>query len=297
MRRIYSSTWSTITSSLSWFILGSRILSTRSARHHPPSYAQPSIVGPNPACACPITECNRTGANRAPFTFTILRNYCVGRGIVDLYHSATTYVKTKFCCYSGTMDVDDQQQQQPRHVIKEARRLKTIDDFYPQAMGRSYLVVGASNSGKTSLVFQLLDSWRRDDPSINDRVLIFYSIYQPGFYRGLDARQGLDSLVSMSEEELRGRIVIIDDLQSQLRQHAELIERCYCVLSHHLPMTIVITIQNLIQMRLSNIVKNASYIAILRSRQSVQTLRHLQSALFPYNQKSLVEAQELCPYR
>jgi len=174
--------------------------------------------------------------------------------------------------------------------------VRQIEDFYPEARGRSFLVVGASGSGKSSLVFQMIASWRCQDPTINDRIIVLYTIYQP-FYDGLDARQGLDSLSTLDESQLRDKILIIDDLQSKLRDYADLIERIFSIYAHHLPMTIIVTIQNWIQLKLPNIVKNASYIAVLRSRQSAQTLRALQSALFPYCQRSLIEAQELNPYR
>lgn len=175
--------------------------------------------------------------------------------------------------------------------------IRQVEDFYPEARGRSFLIVGASGSGKSSLVFQMIDSWRRDDPSINDRIIVLYTVYQQRFYEGLDAREGIDSLATLDRGQLRNKILVLDDLQNNLREHADSIERIFSIYAHHLPMTIIVTIQNLIQLKLPNIVKNASYIAVLRSRQSAQTLRALQSSLFPYCQRSLIEAQELNPYR
>ena len=169
-----------------------------------------------------------------------------------------------------------------------------IDDFLPR-QGRTFLVVGASNSGKTSLVFDILDQWQRDDPTVNDRIIVYYDVYQDR-YNGLDARPGLETL-ECDPEEMRDKILVLDDLQYRLKDRAECLERIYTTMSHHYNITVFIILQNIIDFKMAGVTKNASYIIVLRSRQSIQFLRHLQLTLFPYAQKALVRAQQQNPYR
>jgi len=136
------------------------------------------------------------------------------------------------------------------------------------------------------------------------KVLIFYNIYQPIYdqllsitsNRGNRAVRGLP-INDISDADLIDAVVFVDDLTHTLdKTQQRWLEEVHCVKSHHLPVTLIVTYQNLNPKNatLTTIIRNVSHIVLFNSRQNFSILVTLQKTLYPQMAGLLIEVARIC---
>lgn len=165
----------------------------------------------------------------------------------------------------------------------------------------SCVLAGPSNSGKTTLLSNILREKRELFSTIPDKTRLYFSIYQP-VYTTLK-NQGLitDCVEGVPEEEdlvtfqksCSSSLVIFDDLAEQL---TTTISNLFVAGSHHYNTSVILLSQNLFQKnpiwRVCSL--NATYLILMKNPRDPSQLAVLSRQSFPGRKNFL---SEVCKYR
>ena len=168
----------------------------------------------------------------------------------------------------------------------------------------SFIISGASGSGKTQLVYKFLRHlqymFRGHPPS---KVLYCYGIYQPLFDEitrvlpNLEFHHGLPSTVDIEEltKERIPTLIILDDLAHQVLQSPEMV-LIFTQGCHHRNLSVFFLTQNLFQSGrfARDITLNTNYIILFRNLRDASQIGHLARQLFPGKNKILQEIYNDC---
>jgi hypothetical protein len=164
----------------------------------------------------------------------------------------------------------------------------------------TYVVAGASQSGKTTHVFELLKNRHAMMDVPTDHVIYYYKQWQPHFTAFEEAGVVTEwvNRVPTSEElqaktharrDGEGTIVIIDDFMQQLNRD---IADLFTVTSHANRISVILMTQNLFAKLpvFRTISLNATYIACFKNPRDSSQIMHLAKQLSPNNTRYVVEA-------
>lgn len=174
--------------------------------------------------------------------------------------------------------------------------MEKVADFFPER-NRSYVLVGASGTGKTTWAVNLINQFLANGEKFSS-CMIFYEVYQKLYDQinmEINAFEGMQELLSLPDEKYTNSIVVLDDQQLQIRgDYLKAINRLFTVIAHHKQCTVIILLQNLFSddSQLKTIYKNASYLTVFNSRQTMQLLTSLQRLFFVGAQGQLKAAAE-----
>lgn len=153
------------------------------------------------------------------------------------------------------------------------------------------VVAGPTKSGKTRLVFEIIDSLNEYVTPQIDKIYYCYSEWQPAFdnkphiefIRGVIDYDSLCSTVP--------KLVVIDDLMEEGVQNRTVVD-LFTKGSHHKNLSVFFLTQNLfLKGRYSRTISlNSTYLILFKNPRDQSQIRHLASQMFPTNQKFLIEA-------
>ena len=114
------------------------------------------------------------------------------------------------------------------------------------------LVCGPSNSGKTTLVTNIIRNWRTFFHHPVTRVVWYYGVYQPGYDKlstmGVELREGLPESIesdfpyTVSSDETQ--ILVLDDLMKEATKDSHVLD-IFTKWSHHKNITAFMSSQNI----------------------------------------------------
>ena len=165
------------------------------------------------------------------------------------------------------------------------------------------LVWGASGSGKTTWVRNLLKLRNFIFSTPPKKVFWFYNIHQP-IYDEMKKEGLIDELInvvkhfptyeSLTEmvspfKNLGGSLVIFDDMMTNLSKD---FEQIICNLSHHEHASIIFLTQNLMyQSKIyRNISLNSHYIVMMKNDRGVQQVSLLSNQICPQNKDYIIQS-------
>ena len=115
------------------------------------------------------------------------------------------------------------------------------------------LVCGPSNSGKTTLVTNIIRNWRTFFHHPVTCVVWYYGVYQPGYDKlstmGVELREGLPESIesdfpyTVSSDETQ--ILVLDDLMKQATKDSHVLD-IFTKWSHHKNITALMLSQNIL---------------------------------------------------
>ena len=158
----------------------------------------------------------------------------------------------------------------------------------------SLIVSGPTSSGKSTLLFQILDNLHLNTTPVIEKVVYIYGIYQDIFknYPNIFFTDNLDFMDSIPEVPT---VIILDDLMSVLNNSKKL-EELFTQGVHHKKVSVVLTLQNLFYHGgvMKTLCDNAMYIALTKHIQDVSKLdtfaRQLESKNSNYFKESYADA-------
>jgi len=154
------------------------------------------------------------------------------------------------------------------------------------------LLVGKTQSGKTSFVKQLLDRSESMFDTHSGSVYYFYHSWQPA-YEQINATfiQGMCTTKWVEENigsNVKSATIVIDDLASEITSDTA---RLFTVISHHKNINIVVMVHSLFMndsaYRLMSY--NSKYIVIFKNVRDASTIVNFAKQFDPHNSKRLVE--------
>ena len=175
----------------------------------------------------------------------------------------------------------------PNEINLFAKDLKLIHPF-------SLIVSGPTSSGKSTLLFQILDNLHQNTTPVIEKVVYIYGIYQDIFknYPNIFFTDNLDFMDCSTEVPT---VIILDDLMSVLNNSKKL-EELFTRGVHHKKVSVVLTLQNLFYHGgvMKTLRDNAMYIALTKHIQDVSKLdtfaRQLESKNSNYFKESYADA-------
>jgi hypothetical protein len=170
----------------------------------------------------------------------------------------------------------------------------------------TYIAAGASQSGKSTHVFNILKNTEELFTSKPATIIYYYNQWQEGFERfnlenpGVITKwvQHMPSLIELKEEtepykNIGGSVVIIDDFASQLNND---IGDLFTVLCHANNINVFLLTQNIFQKNpvFRVISLNATYISIFKNPRDSSQIQSYARQFSPSNTKYIVEAYKDC---
>ena len=159
----------------------------------------------------------------------------------------------------------------------------------------SLIVSGPTSSGKSTLLFQILDNLHQNTTPKIEKVVYIYGIYQD-IFKNYPNIFFTDSLEFMDIERPEvPTVIILDDLMSVLNNSKKL-EELFTQGVHHKKVSVVLTLQNLFYHGgvMKTLRDNAMYIALTKHIQDVSKLdtfaRQLESKNSNYFKDSYADA-------
>lgn len=151
----------------------------------------------------------------------------------------------------------------------------------------SFVLAGSSGVGKTILIFKLIDCLHTVCPEI-EKVHYFYEIWQTKFQEYIGSvhfHHGPPTLELL--EECKNCFVVIDDL---MYMDSKFLSKIYCVYSHHLNFSVLVTVQNLFHANFREISLNTKIVILFKNCRDENQIVTFMRQIFPKNFKSAVEA-------
>lgn len=147
----------------------------------------------------------------------------------------------------------------------------------------SCLVVGPSQSGKTSLVRKMIQD-RMYEPEIR-KVKWCYSYSSPWFVE----EPNMEFIQGLPESYENGDLIVIDDLMHRLN---EKIAELFTAASHHCTVSVIVILQNLFPRIkfMRDISLNAHYIILFKNARDASQVSCLGRQLYPKNSHFLIDA-------
>jgi hypothetical protein len=151
-------------------------------------------------------------------------------------------------------------------------------------------LVGATSSGKTTLVHRLLSERKlmfKEEPR---EILYCYSCYQPLYDNlhssvpGVSFHEGIPEEDTIKEFGSRNnhKIIILDDLMSKATSSPTILD-LFCQFSHHLNISVIFITQNIFHAgkcsRSLNL--NSHYYILFKNKRDVNQIKTLGRQLFP----------------
>ena len=175
----------------------------------------------------------------------------------------------------------------PNEINFNVEDLKLIHPF-------SLIVSGPTSSGKSTLIFQILDNLHQNTTPVIEKVVYIYGIYQDIFkkYPNIFFTDNLEFMDCSTEVPT---VIILDDLMSVLNNSKKL-EELFTRGVHHRKVSVVLTLQNLFYHGgvMKTLRDNAMYIALTKHIQDVSKLdtfaRQLESKNSNYFKDSYADA-------
>lgn len=147
----------------------------------------------------------------------------------------------------------------------------------------STIVVGSSQSGKTSLVRKMIKSDIYGRPL--KKIKWCYSFSQPWFLEEPDIEfvQGLPETYENTD------LVVLDDLQSKLN---EKVAELFMVVCHHRNVNVILLLQNLYPRckAMRDISLNAQYIILFKNARDMSQINCFSRQLYPRNSRFVIDA-------
>ena len=164
------------------------------------------------------------------------------------------------------------------------------------------VVSGASQTGKTSMVRDLLVNRYACFERNPINVLFCYNIWQPLFdemqkeITTINFMEGLpteEDILKLSENKNHS-ICVLDDLAYQAKD-SPFVQKLFCILSHHRNVTIIFIVHNIFEKgkMMRTISLNAHYIVLFRNMRDESQVRTLARQIHPENSKYLTMAYKL----
>ena len=158
----------------------------------------------------------------------------------------------------------------------------------------SLIVSGPTSSGKSTLLFQILNNLHQNTTPLIEKIVYIYGIYQDIFknYPNIFFTDNLDFMDCSTEVPT---VIILDDLMSVLNNSKKL-EELFTRGVHHRKVSVVLTLQNLFYHGgvMKTLRDNAMYIALTKHIQDVSKLdtfaRQLESKNSNYFKDSYADA-------
>ena len=158
----------------------------------------------------------------------------------------------------------------------------------------SLIVSGPTSSGKSTLLFQILNNLHQNTTPLIEKIVYIYGIYQDIFknYPNIFFTDNLDFMDCSTEVPT---VIILDDLMSVLNNSKKL-EELFTRGVHHRKVSVVLTLQNLFYHGgvMKTLRDNAMYIALTKHIQDVSKLdtfaRQLESKNSNYFKESYADA-------
>lgn len=147
----------------------------------------------------------------------------------------------------------------------------------------SSLIVGPSQSGKSSLVREIIKK-KLYDPSIT-KVKWCYSYSAPWFLE----EPSIEFIPGLPDTYENGDLIVIDDLMQRLNDR---IADLFTAASHHCNVSVIVILQNLFPRLkvMRDISLNAHYIILFRNARDVNQVNCLGRQIYPRNSRFLTDA-------
>ena len=162
----------------------------------------------------------------------------------------------------------------------------------------TFYIAGASNSGKTYFVYQLMKHAKQlfpDDPPTE--ILYCYTVHQElydvmereieniRFIQGMPSKSDINSISSTENHSM----LILDDMIN-LAASSQLIEDIFLVNSHHNKITCALISHNMFNnySKNRNIVLNCQYTVIMRNPRAFSQISHLGTQMFGKGKSQLL---------
>jgi hypothetical protein len=168
----------------------------------------------------------------------------------------------------------------------------------------TYICAGASQSGKTTHVFNTIKYRRELFDRCPDNIIYFYNQWQPSFAHfeqqnivteWVNALPTIDVLKekTLAHREGNGSLVIIDDFVQHLNND---IADLFTVLCHADNINVILLTQNLFSKNpvFRTISLNATYISLFKNPRDNSQIGHFAKQFSPGNARYLVEAFQTC---
>ena len=175
----------------------------------------------------------------------------------------------------------------PNEINLNVKDLKLIHPF-------SLIVSGPTSSGKSTLLFQILDNLHQNTTPKLEKIVYIYGIYQD-IFKNYPNIFFTDDLNFMDLKPEVPTVIILDDLMSVLNNSKKL-EELFTRGVHHRKVSVVLTLQNLFYHGgvMKTLRDNAMYIALTKHIQDVSKLdtfaRQLESKNSNYFKDSYADA-------
>ena len=167
----------------------------------------------------------------------------------------------------------------------------------------SFLISGATGSGKTQWVYRFLKNLGRmfSKKQKPKAVLYCYGIHQKlfdemsrgipklRFHEGLPSQEDLDALAKAGENSL----LILDDLMSEVSGNAGA-EKLFTRGTHHLRISVIYIVQNLLYQNkhARTISLNTQYMVLFRNIRDASQISYLARQMHPRRPAVLMDAYE-----
>lgn len=172
--------------------------------------------------------------------------------------------------------------------------------MHPLEPGRTYLIAGASGSGKSNWIYRALKNSDLLWPSSRPRSILYcFGIWQKLFETMSDEipnitfHQGLpteEQVLEFSDPNVH-KLLVLDDLMTT-GSSSEVVELIFVRISHHKFLSCLYVVQNAFVKgsKQTTIGLNSNYILIFRSPRSLMQLQYLNSQIFPEKRGFLTSA-------
>ena len=153
----------------------------------------------------------------------------------------------------------------PDEVSLKVEDLKLIHPF-------SLIIAGPTSSGKSTLLFQILENLHQNTNPVIQKVVFIYGVYQE-IYKKYPNFFFTDNLDYMDLKPSVPTVIILDDVMSSVSNESKL-EELFTRGVHHNKISVVLTLQNLFYKGtvMKTLRDNAMYIALTRHIQDVSKL-------------------------
>jgi len=152
----------------------------------------------------------------------------------------------------------------------------------------SFLVSGASGSGKSRFIFRLIEHRDKIFSEKIDKILYFYAVYQDLFSHYthcVEFIQGVptEDLLCTRERKL----VVIDDLMSEKEK---IFTKIFTVFSHHYKFHVIFTVQNLFNRQIREISLNSKFVVLFKNCRDLNQIQCFLRQAFPQNFRAVMQA-------